>query len=70
MPNNKPGDSLETSNHARSLGIALGVTELLFIAGITLLATGIWLEFGAGYALAVSGGLMVYTAFYNAKFGG
>lgn len=66
MPNNKPGDPSETSNTTRSLGIALGVTELLFLIGITLLATGTALVFGFGYGLIVTGAVLVITAFYDA----
>lgn len=65
----KPDDSLETSNKTRSLGIAFGVTELLFIAGILLLATGVTLVFGYEWALITSGGVFLGTAFYNDRVG-
>jgi len=67
---NKPGDSLDKPfNTSRSLGIALGVSELLFIAGILLLAFGVFLTFGVGWSLAVTGGVLIITAFYNAQVG-
>lgn len=66
MPKLKPDDPLETSNTARSLGIALGVTEYLFLAGIVLLATGTVLVFGFGYGLIVTGSVLIVAAFYGA----
>lgn len=69
MPNKKTDDSLETSNTTRSLGIALGVTEFLFIAGIALLSTGLTLVFGYEWALMVCGGVLLGTAFYNDRVG-
>lgn len=65
MPDLKPDDSLEPSMRSRSLGIALGVTELLFIAGIALLASGLWLEYGLGVCLWVSGAVVIAAAFFN-----
>lgn len=69
MTTTMPGDSLETLQRARSLGIALGVTELLFLAGITLLAVGVFVVFGIGWSLTVTGGALIFTAFYNAQVG-
>ncbi|MBN8654822.1 MAG: hypothetical protein J0M11_03730 [Anaerolineae bacterium] len=69
MPN-KPGDSLDKPfNTSRSLGEALGVSELLFIAGILLLAFGVFLNFGVGWSLTVTGGVLILIAFYNALVG-
>ena len=62
----KPDDPLEPSNTARSLSIALGVTEYLFLAGIVLLATGTALVFGFGWRLIVTGALLVFAAFFGA----
>lgn len=69
MPNRKPDDPLEPSMRSRSLGIALGVTEFLFIAGLVLLAPGVTLVFGYGWTLIICGGILVCTAFYNAQVG-
>lgn len=66
----KPGDSLDKPfMRMRSLGIALGVSEILFIAGILLLAVGVFLTFGVGWSLTVTGGVLISTAFYNAQAG-
>ena len=53
----------------RSLGIALGVSEILFIAGISFLAIGIFVNYGIGWSLTVTGAALVFTAFYNAQVG-
>lgn len=66
---NKPGRSSDSLMRLRSLGIALGVTEYLFIVGIFLLATGCVLVFGFGVALMVIGSVILATAFYNAQVG-
>lgn len=62
MPNQKPEDSLDTPMRSRSLGVALGVTELLFIAGILLLAIGCWLLFGGPWTVFVVGAVLVVTS--------
>lgn len=69
MSPSKPEDSLETPQPLRSLGIALGVSEFLFLAGILLLAIGVFVTFGAGWSLTVTGGVLIVTAFYNAQVG-
>jgi cytochrome c biogenesis protein CcdA len=65
----RPEESLEHPKHSRSLGIALGVTEYLFILGLLTLATGISLVFGGEWAAIVIGAVMIVTAFYNAMIG-
>ncbi len=63
QPSNQPDESLENPMRSRSLGIALGVTELIFIAGLLLLATGSFLVFGwSGVLMAVGFGLIVMAA--------
>ena len=65
-----PEQSLEKNiKPARSLGIALGVTEILFLAGLGLLATGVSLAYSPAHALIVCGVLLVIAAFYNAGQG-
>lgn len=65
-----PGQSSENnSTHKRSLGIALGVTEFLFLVGLVLLATGVSLEFSIPYGLMAGGVVMIVAAFYNAAQG-
>lgn len=67
MAYEQPDESLETPMRSRSLGIALGVTEYLFIAGLILLAVGLLLTYGFGVSLLGCGGVLIFTAFYNAK---
>jgi hypothetical protein len=69
MPNIKPGDSSEPSNVSRSLSMVLGVQDYLFIAGISLLAIGVWLVFGVGWAVLVAGAVLVVAAFFSAWIG-
>lgn len=66
MAYEKPGESLETPMRSRSLGIALGVTEYLFISGLILLAVGLFYWFGLAVACAVCGGVLVVTAWIDA----
>lgn len=61
MTNSKTDDSLETSNGSRSLSIALGVQDYLFIAGIILLSSGVTLVFGWVWMLIVLGSVFVVT---------
>lgn len=63
QPSNQPDESLENPMRSRSLGIALGVTELIFIAGLLLLATGLFLVLDwPGVLMAVGFGLIVMAA--------
>jgi glucose dehydrogenase len=41
----------------------------IYILGLLLLAGGIWLNFGAGWSLTVTGLALLLTAFYNAWVG-
>ena len=66
MAYEQPEKSLETPMRSRSLGIALGVTEYLFITGLILLAVGLFLKFGFDVACAVCGGALVITAWIDA----
>jgi len=56
-------------NPSRSLGIALGVTEFLFLVGLVLLTTGVSLAFSIAHALWVCGAVLIVAAFYNAGQG-
>lgn len=69
MPKMMPEESLIHPNRSRSLGIALGATEVIYLLGLVLLATGSALVFGFEIALMVAGGVMILTAFYNAWVG-
>ena len=62
MQRQKPDDSLDTSNMSRSLGIALGVQDFMFIAGILLLAVGLFFCFGWGEAALGVGLALLVTA--------
>ena len=66
MPEQSPEKNIRP---ARSLGIALGVTEILFLAGLGLLATGVSLAYSVPHALMICGALLVFSAFYNAGQG-
>lgn len=61
MPNKKPDESLEPSNTSRSLGVALGVQDFMFIAGFLLLAVGLVPTFGWAITAAVLGAVLVVT---------
>lgn len=52
---------------SHSLGIAFGVTEIIYILGLILLAAGISLRYGFEWALIAVGALLLFTAFKNAK---
>jgi hypothetical protein len=69
MQNIQPDGPLENQNNSRSLGIALGVTEYIFILGLLLLASGIYLSFGLGPALISTGCVLIFAGFYNAYTG-
>lgn len=66
MAYEQPDKSLELPMRSRSLSIALGVTEYLFITGLILLAVGLFYQFGFGVASAVCGGVLVVTAWIDA----
>lgn len=63
----KPGESSEHPIRSRSLDMVLDVA--IYILGLLLLAGGIWLNFGAGWSLTVTGLALLLTAFYNAWVG-
>lgn len=52
---------------SRSLGISLGVTEVIYLLGLTCLATGLSLAIGIEWALIVVGLFLVRTAENNAR---
>lgn len=58
----KPEEPHENQEKSRSLGIALGVTEFIYLLGVLLLATGAWLVFGFGWALLITGAVFVVSA--------
>lgn len=62
MPNKSPN----TSNGARTLGSPLGATEWLFLLGLLLLSCGSFFLFGFAWALFISGGILLATAYFNA----
>jgi glucose dehydrogenase len=43
------------------------LTDLLFFAGLALLAAGVWLAFGVSWALIISGLALVITALLTAR---
>jgi hypothetical protein len=61
-----PEKTPQTPTHSRSLGISLGVTEVIHLLGLLLLATGISLVVGIEWALIVVGLFMIRTAENNA----
>ena len=67
MPNVKPGESSEKPIRSRSLDMVLDVA--IYILGLLLLAVGIWLTYGLGLSLSVTGVVLLLTAFYNAWVG-
>jgi len=52
---------------SRPLGISLGVTEVIYLLGLTSLAAGISLTFGTAWALIAVGAILLFTAFSNAS---
>lgn len=62
MPNLQPEQALKNQNSSRSLGIALGATEIIFLLGLCFLATGSWLVFGGPVTVLVVGAVLVVTA--------
>jgi hypothetical protein len=62
MPKLKPGESLDEPKRARSFGISIGATEFIFLAGLAMLAAGVWLAFGFFAALMAGGGVLVVTS--------
>jgi hypothetical protein len=62
-----PGETLnQPKKVSRSLGISLGVTEVMYLLGLLSLATGISLTFGPAWALIAVGAVLLVTAFRNA----
>ena len=59
----------KNTNASQSLGIALGVTEYLFLAGLVLLAFGVSLAYSAAHGGIVCGVVLIGAAFYNAGQG-
>jgi hypothetical protein len=62
MPNKKPEETLEQPKYSRSLGIALGATEIVFLLGLCLLAASLVLVFGFAIAGVVIGAVLVVTS--------
>lgn len=61
--NAKPERDLNKPNHSQSLSrAALGVTELFFLLGLILLASGVWVLFGWPYVLIALGVSLIVTA--------
>lgn len=57
-----PPEATSTPNKiSRSLGIALGVTEIMYLLGLAMLATGISLSYGIAWALIVVGAVLLIT---------
>lgn len=63
MPDRTP----DTKQNSRSLSIALGVTEWIFLLGLALLAAGISLLVGFKWALVVTGLYLLRVAETNAR---
>lgn len=60
-----PGETPKTNTVSRSLGVALGVTEIMYLLGLLSLASGISLQFGIAWALIVTGAALSATSIYN-----
>ena len=54
----------QPTKHSRSLGISLGVTEVIYLLGLAFLTPGICLLFGIAWSLIGFGGALLGTAFY------
>ena len=61
-----PDQTPKTNKVSRSLGIALGVTETIYLLGLGLLAAGISLAYSIAWALIAVGIVLLFTAFKNA----
>lgn len=62
MPKTKSEETLDTQNNSRSLGIALGATEIVFLLGLVLLTTGSLLVFGVQFSVFLIGAVLVVSA--------
>ena len=62
-----PEATPKTNNVSRPLGIALGVTEVIHLLGLTCLAAGISLAVGIEWALIAVGLFLIRTAESNAR---
>lgn len=62
-----PEQTPKTNIVSRPLGITLGVTEVIHLLGLVLLATGISLAVGISWALIVVGLMLIRTAENNAR---
>ena len=62
-----PESTLKTNTVSRSFAIGIGVTEVIHILGLVLLATGISLAIGLPWALIVVGLFLIRTAESNAR---
>jgi hypothetical protein len=58
--------SPKSTNRSRSLTGRLGATEWLFLLGLLLLSCGSFFLFGFAWALFISGGILLATAYFNA----
>lgn len=63
MPDTTP----KTNPISRSFAIGIGVTEIIYLLGLVLLATGISLALGFPWALIITGLFLIRTAESNAK---
>lgn len=63
MPDTTP----KTKTISRSFAIGIGVTEIIYLLGLVLLATGISLALGIPWALIITGLFLIRTAESNAK---
>lgn len=62
MPETTP----KTTKRSRSFAIGVGVTEVIYLLGLIMLAAGISLAFSIAWALITVGGILLFTAFKNA----
>lgn len=61
----KTDESPANKKVSRSFAIGIGVTEWLYLLGLTILSIGVSVLFGWPWALIICGAILLVTAFYN-----